>query len=362
MVALLRCKTWLLTLLWCLLPAAVLAEPALGHRPPALAPPDEALELDFAVTETMDLTAAAVMWRRLDHADTRPAELAIWRKAPIEQSSTGVWRATIPREFMDDPGIAYYVVAVDRQGQEILQFASPDAPHPVYVRGTTRQAMEMLALRELGGRRSDLRLSGEYVDYRVVGGVSGTAQDFGPRYSDFKLTYRHWILKGVEYIEAGVGRMRGVAPVTTNGADNGIVAGYNRGWAELGVALTQYIGIGARLILGADEETFRVGGAGILRLGLAQRSRMMFEASGIPGVGFTVLTGFHLCTIPRFPLALEVIFSSEPNAGKEVGERGRLRIGYEFSPTVTATALGSYQAMKGAEHGFGGGGELAFKF
>lgn len=331
------------------------AEPILLHSPPADAPRDKALELDFAVTATADMGSATVVWR--------PQHNSGWRKAPLELSSTGVWRATVPATAMDDPGIEYYVIATDRSGAELPQFAAAAAPHPVYVRGTAQQTLEEASLRERGGLRSDLRITGETVDYRVVGGVSGTAQDFGPRFTDFQVGYRYWVLKGVEYIEAGVGRLRGQAPdANVISPEVGINTGFDRGWAEVGFSPAQFVGLAGRVTLGGDEETFRVGMAAVLRLGMAQRSRLQLELGATSGVGFKFVSGFHVHTIPRVPLSLEVILTNEPNAGRETAERGRFRIGVELTPTVTTTAVVSYQALKGAEHGFGAGAEVKFGF
>lgn len=329
------------------------AAPRLLHQPPADARADKPLELDFAVTETTDIASATLFWK--------PLQAGNWRKAPIELSSTGVWRASIPGEAMDDPGVAYYVVAHTRDGGELAQFASATDPHPVYVRGTAQQTNEAVALRERGGQRSDLRVSGEYVDYRVLG-VEAGSPDFGPRYRDFQLAYRYWVLKGVEYIEAGIGTLRGQASTFQPGIETGVGTGFDRGWAEIGFSPSRFVGLGARLTLGGDEETFRIGLAGLLRLGMAQRSRLQLEAGAITGVGYKVITGFHVHTIPKVPLSLEIILTTEPNETRETAERGRFKLGYELTPGATASAVVSYQALRGAEHGFGGGAEVAFRF
>ncbi len=170
------------------------------------------------------------------------------------------------------------------------------------------------------------------------------------------------MLRNVEYIEAGIGTLRGQASTFQPGIETGVGTGFDRGWAEIGIAPSQYLGVGARLTLGGDEETFRIGLAGLLRLGMAQRSRLQLEAGAITGVGFRVVTGFHVMTIPKVPMALEVILTTEPNETRETAERGRFKIGYELTPGATVSAVMSYQALRGAEHGFGGGAEVGFRF
>ncbi len=338
-------------------PLPVLAEVALVHKPPAYAPTDKQLDLDFRVEPASELHSAAVMFRALDGGP--------WQRAPVELSSSGVWRATVPAPMLTDPGVAYYVVAVDRSGVEVLQFASPDQPHPVYVRGSTLDVQERAALLELNGLRSTLSLSGEWVDYRLLGATAGTAADFGPRYTDFQISYRNWLLRGVEYVEAGVGRLRGTGELnlsTLDTAGQKVQVGLDRGWAEIGFRASEFVGLAGRLVLGGDEETFRVGVAGVLRIGAPQRTRVVFEASATSGFGYHVQGAFHLATVPRWPMSFEVTLTNEPNAGRSSGERARMRIGHEFSPGTTVGLMASYQALTGDDHGLGAGLETAFHF
>lgn len=331
------------------------ADVALVHRPPAVANPDTPLQLDFRIGAVSDLQAATVVWR--------PLLGGPWQRLAIQLSSTGVWRATLPAEAMTDPGVAYYVFAMDRGGAEIAQFASADQPHVVLVRGDALVVQEQAALRELRGLRSELHLTGERVDYRVFGATAGSAEDFGPRYTDFQFSYRYWMLHGVEYIEAGVGRLRGEAEdellfLPRKHASVGL----DRGWTEVGWRLNEQVGLAGRVVLGGDETTFRVGAAGILRVGAPQRTRVVFEAGATSGVGYHVQAGFHLATVPRWPISLEIIITNEPNGGHDSGERARLRLAHELTPSLLVGVLASYQALSGDDHGLGAGLETAFRF
>lgn len=347
-------------------PPAVVAEPpppprapnalTLVHTAPAEADADRPLLLDFRVDPASGFRSGTVMWR-----SQRGGQ---WQLAPIELSATGVWRATIPREAMTDPGVVYFVVATASEGIEAQQFASLDAPHPVYVRGTTQAVEEEAALRELHGKRSDLRLSASYTDYRVFGVTAGTDVDFGPRFSDLTASYRFWMLRKVEYIEAGVGRLQGEAE------DSGIVAviqkrvqtGFKRGWTEVGFIVAPYVGLAARVVLGADESQFRIGAGGVLRIGKPQRTRLVFDVAATTGVGWHVRSAFHVATVPRWPMAFEVEITNEPNSGRDTGEVARFRLGRELTETTTLNFMASYQALTGNDHGVGGGAELLFHF
>lgn len=336
-------------------------ELTLGHQPPATAKADQPLHLDFRVEPVSALGSAAVLYRALSATE--------WQRAPVEMSSTGTWSATVPAAAMDDPGIEYCVVATNTQGIESLQFASLDAPHPVIVRGDLARERERSTLAELDGLRSELQVGGAWVDYRVFGATAGKADDVGPRYTDYQVRYRYWLLRGVEYIEAGVGRLDGTAasvpvasylpPVEPAKATH---VGFQRGWTEVGFRPGDSVGLAARLLLGADEEGFRAGLAGILRLGRPRQTRLEFEAGTVGGVGWHFATAFHLTTIPRLPASFEVVLNNEPNAGSEAGEMARLRVGWEATRKLTLGVVGSYQGRDGNDHGLGAGADALLRF
>jgi len=339
----------------CWLPSLAWAQVKLVHDVPATALPDLPLHLDFDVTPTSDLQSATLVWQSLNGG--------AWQREPVKLSSTGVWRATLPAQAMTDPGVAYYVVSVDRAGAETPQFASESHPHPVLVHGRALAVLAQASLRELDNLRSELAFSGEVVDYRVFGATAGSATDFGPRYQDFQVAYRYWLLSGVEYIEAGIGRLRGEAesdPISIPAQKANI--GFDRGWTEVGLRVSENAGLAGRLVLGGDETTFRIGVAALLRIGRPQRTRLVFEASATSGVGYHVIAGFHLATVRRWPLSLEIILTDGPNAGQDSGERARVRFGHEFASGLRLVGIASYQAQKGDDHGLGFGLETAYRF
>lgn len=342
-------------------PAVAHAELALHHRPVSESQPNKAIYFDFAVTPASEWQGGDVHWRPITPTVTTPAA---WQKAPIRLSSTGVYRATVPAEAVDDPGLEYYVVSLDVGGRSGPQFASAAAPHPVFVRGTSDRVDDQALLLELGGRRSQARLYGAWIDYRTFGTTARTPQDLGPRYSDLQIAYRFWMLRGVEYLEVGVGRLVGFAERSdlAKGTGQGISVGFKRGWAEVATRLTTDIGIAGRVVLGVDEDNFLIGGAAVLRLGKPRRTRLLLELGATAGVGFHFLAGFHINTLPRWPMALEVEVTDEPNVGENAGEIARFRLSRELTDGALLGAVVSYQALGGEDHGLGGGGELEFRF
>ncbi len=259
----------------------------------------------------------------------------------------------------------YVVLSTDVSGTVTRQFASEQAPHLVLVRGDRARVRERETLAELGGLRSELALSGAYVDYRVAGPSAGTEADTGPRFSDYQVRYRYWSLRGVEHIEVGVGRLDGIAPSSDQALLAplpGVHTGFQRGWTQVGWRLHDHLGLAARLVLGADEQGFRLGFASILRIGPPRSTRFELDIGSTAGVGWHVLSSLHLTTLPRVPVTFEVLLTDGPNQNASAGEMTRLKLGWQATANLTLTGVASYQALSGPDHGLGGGAEAMWRF
>lgn len=323
------------------------------HLPRSHAAADRPLDLDFAIAPASLLKSGQVRWR--------PADGGVWRSAPIKMASTGRLRATLPAQAMSDPGVDYHVSLTTTDGHEVAAFASAEQPHRLVVRGEAGHVKREVAQLELQGLRSELEAAGQWVDFHTLGG----GNTLGPDYHDSTLRFRHWLLGGVEYIEFGVGRLRGQAPPATLPGvlpTKRVAVGFDRGWAQMGFRFNERIGAYGRLLLGGDEQTFRVGAAAGLRIGRPRQTRLVLETGVTGGVGAHVLAAFHLDTIERWPLAIEVQLDNLPNAGAEVAERVRLRLGREISRNLVAELVGTYQAQRHEDHGFGAGARMAWRF
>ena len=343
--------TMLVLLLGLLLRAApAWAEPTLGHTPMAMAAEDQPVNLDFTITQTAELASATVHVRSLDQGG--------WVDCPVRLSSAGGWRATIPAELVRDPGFAYWVEAVDTQGQHSAQFASAEVPHPVYVRASKIATAEWLAARALGGLRHEINISGVWTDYRTVGPTAGTASDTGPRFADFRASWRFWLLRGVEYLEVGVGRLRGTAPSPSG---TPMAVGFDRGWAAASFNVSRDVALGARVLLGGDESSFRGGGAAFIRFGGERATHLTLESGFTGGVGGHVLASVHSAALPTWPMWLEVELTTEPNQNAW-GEVLRFRLQRRVSEWLYAGATLSYQSAHSDDHGLGAGGDLQFRF
>lgn len=331
------------------------ASSVLLHIPPSEAKAGERILLRFVVTEAAAIKQATVVWCSLLEGK--------WHEAPVLLLTTGKWEAEIPGEAVDDPGIAYYVTAVGVAGDVSAVFASQDQPHPVLVRGAPATVLEREHLAWRDGRRSDLQLSAAYYDYQIRNLSPDKGVNSGPRYYEASLRYRYWVLNKVEYFELGVSSLAGTGDDPLNAANKaGVETGFRHGWAQIGIRPAEFVGLGTRLAIGADESGFRMGIAGIVRVGSPLSTHFVIDTGVTGGVGWHFLAGLNLATVPRVPVAFEAVLTNTPDASRRTGEMVRLRVGRQFTPLLRLNLLGSYQAREGPDHGLGGGAELLLRF
>lgn len=337
---------------WAAAPA--LAEPAsVWHVPPAGAVRGKPVVLNFQISHVEALRTAIVHWRHLK-ADA-------WQHTPVVQSATREWQVALPASEARDPGIAYYITAIDLSGAETEVFASADAPHTLYIRGSTFEWLEAEHRAALRGRYSELAVRGEAVEYRLFG-PTASGDNPGPRYYDVTLRYRYYPLRVIEHFEFGVGRLDGTGEANSGLHPDGVRTGFQRGWTQVGLRAHDLIGLAGRLELGADETGFRLGGAAVLRIGRPFETHLTIDGGGVPGVGWHLLTGLHLATLPSTPVDLEAILTNAPDNASSSGERIRLRVGRRLSELLQLSVLLSYQGRQSADHGLGAGAEVLWRF
>jgi len=330
-----------------------------GHRPPAYWAPEAVLTLHFRIEKLANLRRARLVWR----ADGE----AKWRVALIQLGARGVHQAVIPAMARDIRYLDYFVDGVDRWGNVHALFATAQVPHRVLARPKRQKVPLRVALAEIRGLRSELEFAGSSVDFRTFGGSQPKAN--GPNYYDTRVRFRYWLLNTAEYIEAGIGRMRGVVPVPDKVDNNGQATGplkpkdigYDRGWAQIGFRAHPLFGVHLRLSVGGDEQTFRAGAMVGFRIGRPRHTRLMLEAGSDSGVGGFVRAAFRLTTIPRIPVGFDILLTDYPDDSGVWGELVRLHIGWLATPGVELGLSVSYQALRGAEHGVGGGAVIRFR-
>ncbi|MCC6551507.1 MAG: hypothetical protein IT372_00620 [Polyangiaceae bacterium] len=142
-------------------PAATEAAPRLHHAPISTAPPGEPIEISATIERPELVRYAGVVYRNT---------AGVLRAAPFQRSVMGGYTAVIPASAVKAPGLSYAIELERVDGVRVAVFASRSAMHPISVVEDRMDARERAAFERLGGRRSVLTASAEYVQFGTTTG------------------------------------------------------------------------------------------------------------------------------------------------------------------------------------------------
>ncbi|MEO1268762.1 MAG: hypothetical protein AAFX99_11735 [Myxococcota bacterium] len=316
---------------------------------------EEAIRLRAMVTRDWEATAIWVA--------VRPIGQKTYERIPLQRAADLQFQALLPAALLQPPGVEYYIGSTDRSGAEQLHFATPEQPHPVLVRGETREMRRDARLERHDGRRSQFRLIGDGTVYgrRVVGaselpegatGPTGVTDANSDWFWRTELAYTYRPLRTLYDFHFGVGVMRGNRATLT--LDDGVSApvgvtrsidepGLNYGYGGLTLELGRNFSTEARVILGASEQGFVAGVGGLLRIGTIGGTRLELGGEAIQDAGALGFLRFAWDTIDRVPMALAVELSSWPDVSVNPRSTRLLYdVGFEVTQGLTLDARVGY--------------------
>lgn len=322
-------------------PARAAGTPRVFHVPPAEA--EAGSELVIVADVERGWTAGLEL-------RFRRAGGGAWHSAPFERDASDRYRAAIPADQVEPPGIEYYITAGDRP-----HFASAAAPHPVVVRRPEAELEVARDLERFDGRRAQLHSAAELVDFgtRTIGG-----QRVRDRYYrlDVDFTYRLFRFP-LRAFRLGFTQMLGETPATARGdgpcdgpceQSAGFRAG---GWAELRWRLARFVDLDTRVLIQATPDGFGFGGRGELRFGDETATHFALGGEAITEVGTAFFVRLGWATVPRFPMAATVELTDYPSAHRDHGVRLIYDVDRELGRGVRIGGRVGYQAR---DQGIGG--------
>ncbi len=211
-------------------------------------------------------------------------------------------------------------------GDRIPVFASAEEPHWVSVPVSRVEEYEQATLERTGGRRSTLRLDGEYV------GFASDASDKSLFYGHAEAGYRYAFLTWVDNIEFRIGTLRSNIPSSEpvlegEEADN---IGFDYGGASAQFRVHEYLRVRTGILFGISEAGFEYGGLGELTLGEPHRTTLSVGIEGTRTRGLTSHARLAWNTVRNVPMSATIEVTNFPN-GEALGVRLRYDIGYRFS-------------------------------
>jgi hypothetical protein len=176
--------------------------PALHHAPVSVARPGESVAIVGAIDHPELVKSAFVVYR---------AGTDILRQVPFQRASTGPYVAVIPPEDVRTPEVGYTVELELVAGGRRTVFASRDEMQPIEVPGDIDEGRERAAAERLGGRRSVVNTSAEYVVFGEHGEAPGR-RAVPDRYWRTEARYTYRPLRTVAEFGIRAGVVRGPNP------------------------------------------------------------------------------------------------------------------------------------------------------
>ena len=273
--------------------APLFTEPRAHHAPVASAKAHEDLRLLCTFDHPEQIRSAAVVYEA--HG--------VLKMVPFLRAAEGDgYVAVIPGSDVKAPGLAY-AIEIDRtDGQRVDAFASRAALSPVQVMEDHTDVRERAALERLGGRRSVIAASADYVRFGTTTGASalpcaGTQPDCPagqskvPSVNDqfwrVEVGYTYRMLRAVAELGIKLGVVRGSSLVPLDALDSSkydVGLNYAQPWVRFRLADAWHLEIAA--LASITEVGFSIGGSTALLIGDPYGTRLTLGAEDI-GFGST---------------------------------------------------------------------------
>lgn len=330
--------------------AAPTAQPVLRavilHVPPIVADSDEPVELT-AVIDAPFAEELGVRWR--------PIGETAWRDAPLERDTKGRWSARLPAAA--PPGLEYYLRGKDLRGDELLHFASPQAPHRVRVDPSLVDRLQALDERRLRGRSDEVSLE-------VTGHNFGNRYGLPDRFTRAEAVFTHRLWRSLYHLGFGFGTLWGKTPLasTPQSHDQYLVRGVRYGFGEARLRLHPSAFLDLRVGMGVSQDGFTPMARGAVTLGKPWRASLSAGGELTGDNGHTGWVRLQWDTVPPLLMGASVVRTNLPgvrisNAGLYVA----YDLAYRIVDRVTVRGQVSYGARDGSSS-FGGGLATAVDF
>jgi hypothetical protein len=319
------------------------------HNPLGVAPAGAAIPVVFVIDQPEHVASAYLHYR--------PHGARTYRSLLLAREHDIYLRGVLPAEWVQAPGIDYFVEVSTPAGRSGLALGSPEAPIAVGVAGPP--IIERFAS---APGRSSVKLAGEYLDFATFD--QRTGGDHKDRLVDVNVDFTYRLDHTVESVGVGYGVLVGSGgyadrtwtvdqPMPRAGFDYGYVdaevGGHTDGHLHLSV--------GGQLIAGVGRAGFGLGGEGRFRIGDRDRTNLMISARTIDQVGWLsqVRFGTPLAHAVRF--GVSVAATDQPNDG-DIGVKLGTDVEVLGGGRTSLLMRASWQGRSVAHGGLGGGAGL----
>ena len=335
--------------------------PTVHHSPRVTARVDRDLPIGAEIERADKVKRALLVYK----AAGAEGEIDFARSSDADEP----YVAVIPRAALHGPVVAYAIEIETTDGERLPVFASRANPHPVTVLDSADDAREGALLARLGGRRSVVQGSGEYVSFGtsranvVLPGAPGTVERRSVEDQYFRVegAYTYRLLGTVSEfgMRAGVVRGRSLVPDETDPSKYDV--GLNYGAPRVRLRAADWLHVEGELLISVTEVGFSTGGGGAVLLGDPYGSKMTLGFEAIQVFGVRGYTRLDLVANRWLVLAPIVEVTNMPHADA-AGVRLIAEAGLELGAGLRANLRGGYQARTFDQGGPTLGGGLGYAF
>ncbi|HMI86963.1 MAG TPA: hypothetical protein VK550_22870 [Polyangiaceae bacterium] len=321
--------------------------PALHHAPVSVARAGESIAVAGAIDHPELVKSGFVVYRT--EADTL-------RQVPFQRSSSGPYVAIIPPEHVRTPEIAYAVELELVDGARRAVFASRDEMQTIEVPGDIDEGRERAAAERLGGRRSVVTTSAEYVVFGQRSEVEGHV--VADRYWRTEAGYRYRPLRTVAEFGIRIGVVRGPNPDPDPKKPD---LGLNYGAPSVRFRLGDIWHLEGEFLSSVTEVGFSVGTGAALLIGDPYGSKLSLGFETIQVFGTRLYSRMDIAARRDLVISPIVEVTDMPHADR-FGVRLLTETRYEAGNGFGLAVVGGYQARVATSGGptFGLSGSYAF--
>jgi len=352
-------------------PAGVM--PRVHHAAISSATPGERMSVEATFEHPERIRNAVLVYQ------TALGEL---KAVPFQRSGEAGYVAVVPGEAIKAPGVGYTIELELVDGTRLSVFASRESMQMVSVIEDRTDAQERAALSRLGGRRSIVSASAEYVGFGPTTATTpipcganqsscAPGESILPRVdeqfyrAEASYTYRPLRTVSEFGFRLGIIRGRSLVPLSTFEEERYQV-GLNFGAARIRFRAVDWLHIEGELLTSITEIGFSVGIGGSALIGDPFGSKIIlgFESLGLGAsapFGNRIFTRLDLVVNERVMVSPIVEVTDMPNA-ESFGVRLSGEVGIALGRGFGVQVRGGYQARRSTSGGPGFGGSVSYAF
>jgi hypothetical protein len=332
--------------------------PALHHAPQLTAHAGDDVALHAVVEHPEKVRRAILLYRSGATSGEVDFQRSSEEKLP--------YVAVIPASAVHGDEVGYAIEMETTNGERMPVFASRDALHRVTVLQTPEDAREASLFSRLGGRRSVVSASSEYVSF---GGVDADLQGSNgvvhnhvkDQYYRVEGAYTYRLLGTVAEFGIRAGVVRGVSLVAGESDPSKYDVGLNYGAPRVRVRATDWLHFESELLTSVTEVGFSVGGGGAILIGDPYGSKLVVGGEGVQVFGGRGYTRLDVVASERLTLSPTVEVTNMPHADR-AGVRLLGDAGIDVGRGFLLNLRGGYQARSFDRGGPTVGGGLTYMF